>query len=382
MELSKIQEGVCKELLLKGKKYYEVADYTKIPYDEIIKKDISDWRIRINHKNKWTNEKDSIAQEMLKNGFHYIDIAKRLDISTKSIQHRNSNTWKLELKEERKFKESLRTPELENKICELFNLGLTLGLINSEIDYVFSTEKSISDILKRKGYDPKKKSQQVHWDNHYFDFINSEERAYFLGLLFTDGWITKRDETRYDIGICLEDTDTYMINNFKKALRSDRSIVRKQFTKKDGTIGHYSQLVLTDNHLAFTLMKYGLTERKSKTMSVNLNEIPKKHINHFMRGMIDGNGSVTIGSNNNLIIKMIGTKDIIDFFNYYLWSNDFAPFKTPKLHKRISFPFFEISYADIKDVSKLYNFFMNDGSVFLERKWSTAKKWLKENKLM
>lgn len=382
INFNELEEQKCKQLLEGGKKYYEVAQLTNLPYEKIIERDVNCWRIRVNNKVNWTTEKEEIAVKMLKEGKHYVDVANAIDVNTKSIQHRNSNVWKIPLQQERVFKHSFRTPEVESKICKLFKLGVTIGVINSELDYLFSTNKSISDILKKHGYDPKKYHKEfVHWNEHYFDFIDSEEKAYFLGLIFTDGWITKsKSKIKYDIGICLEIEDKYMVEKFKNAVNSDRSIVIKKLQKKDGTVGEYAQFVLTSDILAKALMRYGITERKSETMSINLNEIPNEHIHHFMRGMFDGNGSTYIGTeHNNLQFSMSGTTDIIEFFRYYIWSKGIAGFAKKHLCKEISFPFYQISYADKRQVYKLYKEFSRDTNIYLHRKWDKMREWLEVN---
>jgi hypothetical protein len=314
-------EDRCKNLLENRYYYYEVADITNIAYEEIIKRDISKWRIRMNNKPyKWTEEDKSIAQQMLKEGYHCIDIARKIKIPPDSINGYNQRYWHIPLLKNNRFGhwEQLKTPEIEKKVCRLFELGLKQGLINAELNYIFSTEKSIADILRKYGYNTNiARDKYSLLDEHYFDFIDSEEKAYFLGLLITDGWITKpKDKNNYDIGLSLESQDRYMIEKFQSVIHTDRKIVdREKIQERTGYVSKQSQLILSSNVLANKLKEYGVVENKSDKMRIIPNNIPISLMHHFMRGMIDGNGSLYIGTGDNLIIRMIGTKDIVEFIN-------------------------------------------------------------------
>ena len=71
------------------------------------------------------------------------------------------------------------------------------------------------------------------FDKHFFDVIDTEEKAYWLGFIYADGYVTKTV-----FGIKLKDSDTCHLEKLKSALKSEHSIghytIRSGFSKKHG----------------------------------------------------------------------------------------------------------------------------------------------------
>jgi hypothetical protein len=375
------KEDCLKQLLQENKFYYEVAKECNVDYYELIIKDVTEWHIRMNCKTKqWTNEEDEIAIQMLKDGYHYKDIAKIIKRKIKSINTRNLELWKLPLLKNNRYGhwEQVRNKDVDMKVCKLYESGLSASLIIEELDYIFSTEKSVLDILKSYGYNIKSKNDYVCLDEHYFDFIDNEEKAYFLGLLITDGWITKpKNKNMYDIGLSFKMEDRYLLEDYKKCINTDREIVDRRKLNYSNKLGDYSQLIVSSNIMANTLKKYGVVENKSDKMKFQPCDIPDYLIKHIIRGMIDANGCIYIGSADNLIISMVGTYDMMEFINYYFWLRIGIKFNSNyKIDKKISFPFYETSYGDYNEVLKIYNHISDGMTIYMKRKWEKAKNWI------
>ena len=78
------------------------------------------------------------------------------------------------------------TKEQWNEVIEDFKNGLSLKELSEK--YNCSTQ-TISKNLRNLGI---KNSKQLKWvDDTYFDFIDTEEKAYLLGFLIADGCIRK-----------------------------------------------------------------------------------------------------------------------------------------------------------------------------------------------
>ena len=59
----------------------------------------------------------------------------------------------------------------------------------------------------------------------FFSTIDTEEKAYFLGLILTDGCIyTKSDTCESLVALTLKDTDKYILEKFKNLLHSNKEI--------------------------------------------------------------------------------------------------------------------------------------------------------------
>jgi intein/homing endonuclease len=113
------------------------------------------------------------------------------------------------------------------------------------------------------------------FNKHFFDEW-SDEMAWLLGLIWSDGHLTNNM-----VEICSKD---YQLVDLVYAL-----IDGGRGGTKNG--GKHLRLTFTSPHTAGVLRKLGLTERKSLTIGWPIG-IPPEYEGAFVRGLIDGDGSV------------------------------------------------------------------------------------------
>lgn len=149
-------------------------------------------------------------------------------------------------------------------------------------------------------------------DSHYFDTIDTEEKAYWLGFLTADGYVSNANA----IELCLAEIDKDHVEKFKKAISSKHAISLKK-AKLEGKEFLSYRISIKDTTMANALRSYGLTSDKSYTAYIP--EIPSNLMKHYIRGLFDGDGSImTRSSNTNLLnISFISgsPKMIEDFCN-------------------------------------------------------------------
>lgn len=132
----------------------------------------------------------------------------------------------------------------------------------------------------RKG----KINKTLSFNEHYFDEINSHNKAYFLGFLMADGYICKTPYS-YQVGIGLKLEDKYILEKLKKEVNSETNISEYKNSCK---------LVLTGSeHIFNTLKSYGFDEDKSHK-DYTIPNIPEEYFSSFVRGYFDGDGCITI----------------------------------------------------------------------------------------
>jgi intein/homing endonuclease len=120
-------------------------------------------------------------------------------------------------------------------------------------------------------------------NEYYFDSIDKEIKAYFLGLIFADGCISDTRWTK-KLNISLQIKDKYILEIFKKEINFEGSI---RINKKTQAL-----IEITSNILCEKLIKLGCIPRKSLILKFP-NQIPIKYIRHFIRGYFDGDGCIT-----------------------------------------------------------------------------------------
>lgn len=134
----------------------------------------------------------------------------------------------------------------------------------------------------RKG----KLNPTVNFNEHYFDNIDNHDKAYFVGLLLSDGYICKTPYS-WAVGLALQDEDKYILEKLKESMESNCSITHYKNSNKIVFNG--------SEHLINSLKKLNFSEDKSHT-DYNVPNISDEFFNSFVRGYFDGDGCITIKS--------------------------------------------------------------------------------------
>lgn len=117
-------------------------------------------------------------------------------------------------------------------------------------------------------------------DINFFEKINTEEKAYFLGIMFSDGSVSKNQ-------FYLKLNDEDVIIKFKNALKCDYNIIHNETP-------YYNYILeVSSNKMCNDLIALGCTINKTK--SIQFPNIPSNLWNHFIRGFIDGDGCIRVG---------------------------------------------------------------------------------------
>lgn len=139
----------------------------------------------------------------------------------------------------------------------------------------------------------KKKSGETYcfldYNERYFEVIDSSDKAYFLGLLASDGNISPRLTA---VRIALKETDSWILEQFRKFLGNQAPELKTKISKNNGKEAlPQKNLVLSRKAMVDDLIKLGITPNKSHTLklSCDLGNFKKD----FLRGVWDGDGSIT-----------------------------------------------------------------------------------------
>lgn len=166
----------------------------------------------------------------------------------------------------------------------IINYYLSKPMTLSQVERQFNlSHPTISKILKDIPKYPKAKINNPELKERFFEKIDSEEKAYFLGLLIADGNVFKDNTGRQaSISITLDLEDEYMLLKFKEILQVNTNI------------GHdgrgCGQIAVRSDIMANDLEQYGVVPRKS--LLTYLPNIDDTYMNHLIRGILDGDGSI------------------------------------------------------------------------------------------
>lgn len=254
-----------------------------------------------------------------------------------------------------------------NKVLELYNQGYSLF----KICVISKTNsKYVQQIFLDNGiiYKNKPQFRKKYINEHIFDIIDTQEKAYWLGLLYADGYVTlyhKKGE-RYSLELCLKDKEH--IEKFITFLGDKEHKPTKKIVQLNGKEFIHWRYAVYSKQLSTSLVKNGCLERKSLILKFpTLNIVPENLRCHFIRGYVDGDGSIG-ESCNHIFFNLLGTKDFLDnvieiFLNKKLISTK------PKY--KMNGNAYAFSKGGYRQISKIMNYLHpKNTTIHLERKYA------------
>lgn len=137
---------------------------------------------------------------------------------------------------------------------------------------------TLLDNFKKLGI---KKTIRRFQNDEFFKVITPES-CYWAGFIAADGWITK-----YQLGIELSRVDKNQIENFIKSIDGNNKI---NYRKRNGF--KYSSVYINSKQIIKDL-KDNFNIIPNKTLILEPpKKMPEEFISHFIRGYIDGDGSI------------------------------------------------------------------------------------------
>ena len=125
----------------------------------------------------------------------------------------------------------------------------------------------------------------------YFDNIDTPEKAYILGLFYSDGSINMSKST---IALSLQEEDRDLLEKIRIMIGSDKPLEYLDYSNKHDFGYSYKnqyRLLFFSSYMCMSLVDKGVIQNKSLKITFP-NWIDKTLIPHFVRGVFDGDGSI------------------------------------------------------------------------------------------
>jgi intein-encoded DNA endonuclease-like protein len=187
---------------------------------------------------------------------------------------------------------------------------------------------TINQRLKKAGVEIRSRedcAKKYKLNESYFDQIDSEEKAYWLGFLFADGYVKSNMR---DVGLALKIDDSNHLEKLKLQLEYDGPVRSYEGNTTFGPY-KYARLELASRSLAASLIAHGCTPRKTHNLEEPIG-LPDELFRHFCRGVVDGDGYIGVYSNYSTV-EIVGDKKLLD------WMKLVSPVNIdePRPHKSI-----------------------------------------------
>lgn len=220
------------------------------------------------------------------------------------------------------------------KIAEKYNVGV----------------HSITLILEKNNIKRDNIYHNLNLKEDYWENIDSYDKAYFLGMLLTDGNISGNN-----IKLQLSYIDEYILKIFAEKTNNE-NIIKKD---KRG----FSSFQVKRRKWVNDLSKYYVIP--NKTFTIKLPILNDDMMPHLIRGLIDGDGWISKGR----VIGFCGNEEMVTNVRDFLVNK--LKVKNNKVYKSKNKNLFSISWASKNDFEKICEYIYKDKQdCFLERKYN------------
>lgn len=157
--------------------------------------------------------------------------------------------------------------------------------------------------------------KDISYDKNFFDFIDNEEKAYWLGFIMADGY-TRLDKNNNPAQTTIEISkkDIEILNAFKKSIKSNHIIRERSRKTRTGKISEICSITISSQHLTKQLIGYGVIPNKTYIGFINEEKFGDNEelIFHYLRGYSDGDGTINKNKGNYVFKLVIKSKSILD----------------------------------------------------------------------
>ena len=260
----------------------------------------------------------------------------------------------------------------KNEIIDLYNSGLGAYKIAKKFS---CSGSSINNYLRDYwGVDTKKTNNNYRkytLDDDFFSVIDTEEKAYFLGLLYADGCVSDKNV----FTIRLQERDSYILQKFLDSLKTNLNL--SIFLPPYKSYQTQKGFSISSKKMCKDLIRLGCVPRKSLILKFpKENQVPEYLIHHFIRGSFDGDGTAFLTE------RIINKRTYIEPGLAFISSIAFIEELKIKLDDFGSYSLVNkgkngyLSIKNHKELPSIIDFLYKDATIYLDRKKELCEKIL------
>jgi hypothetical protein len=189
---------------------------------------------------------------------------------------------------------------IQDGVETLRRQGLTYSQIAKSLGLSkMSVEKAIHRLLKsgKIAYRLETKHPCTYTINTAFFADWSSGLAYFLGLFASDGSMSYHNGYKVSIELAARPDERAILHTLATCIGTPRLYEREGKSR-------LVKLMMTRKAVYETMLHFGFTPNKTTTL--RFPRVPDKFTNHFLRGFLDGDGSIMVDGSNRLRVCFEG----------------------------------------------------------------------------
>ena len=247
------------------------------------------------------------------------------------------------------------------------------GALIKDIAFEFGVgTDTISRHLKKNGVNVDRYT--YHFNEHYFDVIDTQEKAYYVGMLWADG---HNCIDRGSIILELQEQDLGLLEMLNKLADNERPVRKQNLHDKNPKWQNQYRLVLQSKYTSKVLESYGMFQNKSLILTFP-SWLEESLYAPFIRGYFDGDGCLSLQNNNrnrSAMINMVGTKMFLEQVARIIKVMTGVDVNIER-DIRARDPICILRCSKRQDVVKILNWIYNDATIYMQRKYDKYQQFL------
>lgn len=216
------------------------------------------------------------------------------------------------------------------------------------------------------------------FNENYFETIDSEDKAYWLGFISADGCVTKSSKyNSYRLQIAISSNDGDHLNKFLECVNAhDINIQMLEPAGFANGIKDRKIASVTLNSYKLCNDLYKLNIHQNKSYDITMPNIKKGMIPHYLRGLFDGDGSYYChydikNRRYRYSFEFVSASEtIVNQVRKYLLSKDInTNIYTRKSPSSNNFVF-RLMTGSRKEMLKIIDLLYSNAHIYLDRKYS------------
>ena len=254
-------------------------------------------------------------------------------------------------------------------IVQLYQDGCSLKDIGIKYNVCEGTVMKVLEKCNVPRRPPEITSRKYSFDEHYFDEINTPNKAYILGFLYADGCNYEKNN---GIRLELQARDKEILEKINKELKNEKPLKFYERSKtQPGSQDTYT-IEIFNKYFADTLMKKGVVPRKSLILTFPEWLNPDLYA-PFILGYMDGDGCISKDAT-RATFQIVSTKEfcqsVADIFVKELNIDKYNIYRRPIEDGKNVYNLIVSGFGRVK---KILDWLYKDAELYLQRKYDIYK---------
>mgnify|MGYP001592825679 CR=1 FL=1 len=206
-----------------------------------------------------------------------------------------------------------------NKLDDATILGIVSeymsGTTADEVGRIYGCHRqTVYNYVNRAGLETRKRGHHTRLysvDDHFFDVIDTEEKAYWLGFIAADGYVAPR---LLSISIAVKD-ESHLLKLLDSM--SSNYPIHRYYNGNSYGRNWISSLRISSHGIASALSAHGLEQRKTFTVQPHPCSLSSLAM-HYWRGVFDGDGCICRPDDGSCSLSLTGNVFMVDGFRSFV----------------------------------------------------------------